>query len=197
MTPMQRKTFRDMVCPIARTLDRVGEWWSILILRDAFLGLTRFDQFRTSLDIAPNMLTRRLSALVEAGLLERKLYSKHPPRYEYLLTDKGRDFWSVLVALMAYGTRHFAQDGAATRLVDSESEKPIDPVFVDRESGRTLDETNVKFVAGPSASPAVRVRMRHAEQRRKKNDGGKEWDEYVSLRRKAPARASRKRSGGR
>ena len=69
---MQRKSFGSMTCPIARSLERVGEWWSILILRDAFRGLTRFDQFQKSLDIAPNMLTRRLNALVECGLLERR-----------------------------------------------------------------------------------------------------------------------------
>ena len=64
---MQRKSFGNMQCPIARSLERVGEWWSILILRDALHGLTRFDQFQKSLDIAPNMLTRRLNALVEGG----------------------------------------------------------------------------------------------------------------------------------
>ncbi|MGH6969013.1 MAG: winged helix-turn-helix transcriptional regulator, partial [Stellaceae bacterium] len=68
---MQRTSFGNMQCPIARSLERVGEWWSILILRDAFHGLTRFDQFQKSLDIAPNILTRRLNALVESGLLER------------------------------------------------------------------------------------------------------------------------------
>src|SRR5271154_4943229 len=108
---MQRKSFGNMHCPIARSLERVGEWWSILILRDAFYGLTRFDQFQTSLGIAPNMLTRRLDALVEAGLLARQLYNKHPPRYEYVLTPRGRDFWPVLVSLMAYGNRHFAKEG--------------------------------------------------------------------------------------
>jgi DNA-binding HxlR family transcriptional regulator len=89
---MQRKTFKNMLCPVARTLDRVGEWWSMLILRDAFHGLARFEQFQTSLEIAPNMLTRRLNALVDSGLLERRRYSEHPPRHEYVLTDKGRDF---------------------------------------------------------------------------------------------------------
>src|SRR3954470_13455385 len=83
---MQRKSFGSMACPIARSLERVGEWWSILILRDAFRGLTRFDQFQKSLDIAPNMLTRRLATLVESGLLERRVYSEHPPRHEYVLT---------------------------------------------------------------------------------------------------------------
>ncbi len=72
-----------MLCPIARSLERVGEWWSMLIMRDALYGMTRFDEFQTSLGIAPNMLTRRLTALVEAGLLERRLYNERPPRYEY------------------------------------------------------------------------------------------------------------------
>ena len=72
---MQRTSYEDMPCPIARSLERVGEWWSILILRDAFAGLTRFDEFQKSLGIAPNMLTRRLASLVEAGMLERRPYS--------------------------------------------------------------------------------------------------------------------------
>ena len=80
---MKRTCFGAMSCPIARGLERVGEWWSILILRDAFAGLTRFDEFQKSLGIAPNMLTRRLTALVEAGMLERHRYSEHPPRDEY------------------------------------------------------------------------------------------------------------------
>ena len=94
---MQRKSFADMTCPIARSLEHVGEWWSMLILRDAFGGMTRFDEFQQSLGIAPNMLTRRLAALVEAGLLERRRYSERPPRDEYVLTERGRDFsrcWS-------------------------------------------------------------------------------------------------------
>ena len=89
---MRRKSFETMPCPIARSLERVGEWWSILILRDAFRGATRFEQFQKSLDIAPNMLTRRLNALVESGLLERRRYSERPPRDEYVLTERGPRF---------------------------------------------------------------------------------------------------------
>jgi DNA-binding HxlR family transcriptional regulator len=77
---MQHKSFRNMPCPIARSLERVGEWWSMLIMRDALHGLSRFDEFQKSLGIAPNMLARRLTALVEAGLLERRRYSARPPR---------------------------------------------------------------------------------------------------------------------
>ena len=104
---MQRTSFADMTCPIARSLEQVGEWWSMLILRDAFAGKTRFDEFRQSLGIAPNMLTRRLASLVEAGMLERRRYSERPPRDEYVLTARGRDFRPVLVELVAFGKRHF------------------------------------------------------------------------------------------
>ena len=104
---MRRKSFEGQQCPIARSLERVGEWWSILILRDAFLGATRFEQFQKSLDIAPNMLTRRLNALVEAGLLERRRYSERPPRDEYLLTERGRDFRPGAVGAARLGQQAF------------------------------------------------------------------------------------------
>src|SRR5471032_3104174 len=104
---MQRTSFEEMACPIARSLERVGEWWSILILRDAFAGKSRFDDFQTSLGIAPNMLTRRLKSLVESGLLERRRYNEKPARFEYVLTEKGRDFRPVLWSLIAWGNKHF------------------------------------------------------------------------------------------
>ncbi len=96
-------------CPIARSMERVSDEWSVLILRDALYGLTRFDEFQKSLGIAPNILTRRLATLVEAGMLERTQYSEHPPRYEYRLTEAGRDFRTVILAMLAWGNRHFAQ----------------------------------------------------------------------------------------
>jgi len=114
---MQHKSFADMACPIARSLEQVGEWWSILILRDAFAGKTQFGEFQQSLGIAPNMLTRRLASLVEAGMLERRPYSTRPPRDEYLLTERGRDFRTVLVALLAFGDRHFAVEGGGGRVL--------------------------------------------------------------------------------
>src|SRR5215470_4382544 len=118
---MQRKSFGRMPCPIARSLERVGEWWSMLIMRDALHGFTRFEQFRDSLGIAPNMLTRRLNALVEAGLLERRRYSEHPPRDEYVPTARGRDLRPVLIALLAWGNRHFTPEGRSVQLIDTKS----------------------------------------------------------------------------
>ncbi len=156
---MRRKSFNAMQCPIARSLERVGEWWSILILRDAFHGLTRFDQFQKSLDIAPNMLTRRLNALVEAGLLERHRYSERPPRDEYLLTARGRDFRPVLWALLAWGNKHFAPEGASVMVVDSATGTPAEPMLVDRNTGRPLAEPAFRSAPGPAADERTKRKL--------------------------------------
>jgi DNA-binding HxlR family transcriptional regulator len=148
-----------MDCPIARSLDRVGEWWSILILRDALGGMTRFEEFSKSLAIAPNMLTRRLNALVDAGLLERRRYSEHPPRHEYIVTARGRDFRPVLIALIAFGNRHFAPEGASVTIVDAVSGAPAEPIMVDRLTGRPLVSSEFELTAGPAASEATKARM--------------------------------------
>ena len=155
---MRRKSFGNMQCPIARSLERVGEWWSILILRDASLGLTRFDEFQESLGIAPNILTRRLNALVETGLLERRRYSERPPRNEYILTKAGRDFRPVLWALLAWGNKHFAPEGPSVVVVDSKTGAQADPVLVDGKSGRPLVEPAFRSAAGPAAECAHRRR---------------------------------------
>lgn len=159
---MRRKSFSGRQCPVARSLERVGEWWSILILRDAFHGLTRFDQFQKSLDISPNMLTRRLNALVDAGLLERRRYSDRPPRDEYVLTERGRDFRPVLWTLIAWGNRHFAPEGASVEIVDRETGVVADPIVVDRNTGEPMTEARFGTVAGPAANAATRARHRGA-----------------------------------
>jgi DNA-binding HxlR family transcriptional regulator len=148
---MQHKGFDKMPCPIARSLERVGEWWSILILRDAFKGVSRFDQFQKSLGIAPNMLTRRLNTLVDSGLLERRLYSEKPPRHEYVLTDRGRDFRPVLWALVAWGNKHFPPAGETVVVVDAETGEQVDPVLVDGRSGRVLRGPEFKVATVPAA----------------------------------------------
>ena len=168
---MQHKSFGEMQCAIARSLERVGEWWSILILRDAFLGLTRIGQFQDSLQIAPNMLTRRLNGLVEAGLLDRRQYSERPPRHEYVLTDLGRDFRPVLWSLLAWGNKHFMPEGHAIDIVDSATGAIADPVLVDRTSGRALAAPDFVSVAGPAAND--RVRRRQAFARANRENGAK------------------------
>ena len=155
---MRRKTFGEMQCPIARSLERVGDWWSILILRDAFYGLTRFDAFEASLGIATSTLTRRLTALVDEGLLMRRAYSEHPPRFEYVLTPTGRDFQPVLLALLGWGNRNFAAEGRSVDLADPRTGAPIDPILVDRATGRPLSD-GVRVVAGPAADAVTRRRL--------------------------------------
>jgi len=159
---MQHKIFGEMQCAIARSLERVGEWWSILILRDAFQGLTRFGQFQASLEIAPNMLTRRLNGLVAAGLLERRQYSARPVRHEYLLTELGRDFRPVLWSLLAWGNKHFMPEGHTVDLVDAETGAVAEPVLVDRLSGRVLAAPEFATAAGPAANDRVRRRQAYA-----------------------------------
>src|SRR5438105_7788424 len=161
---MQRKSFGKMACPIARSLERVGEWWSILIIRDALHGFTRFDEFQKSLNIAPNMLTRRLSALVDAGLLERRRYSERPPRYEYVLTEMGRDFRPVIVAMFAWGNRHFAPEGPSVLLVNKKTQRAADPVLVDRKSGRPVNEEDFVFAACRVASERTRRRYANIDK---------------------------------
>jgi DNA-binding HxlR family transcriptional regulator len=155
---MQRKSFEKMTCPIARSLERVGEWWSMLIMRDALHGMTRFDEFQNSLGIAPNMLTRRLNALVEAGLLERRRYSEHPPRHEYVPTARGRDFRPVLVSLLAWGNKHFAPEGPSVILLNRKTGAAVDPFLADPATGRPVDEPDYTFAPGPVAGPRTRQR---------------------------------------
>jgi len=155
---MQRKSFVDAQCPIARSLERVGEWWSIVILRDAFLGLKRFDEFQDSLGIAPNMLTRRLKGLVAAGLLERRRYQERPARFEYLLTERGRDFRPVLWTLLSWGNRHFAPEGASVQIIDTATGEVADPILVDRRTGKPLATPQFHAAPGPAANSRTRAR---------------------------------------
>ncbi len=164
---MQRTRFDQMSCPIARGLERVGEWWSMLIMRDALAGLTRFDVLQRKLGIAPNMLTRRLAALVEAGLLERRPYSEHPPRFEYVPTACGRDLEPVLLALLAWGNRHFTPEGPRVRVVEAATGRVADPVLTDRATGREVRAPEFVLAATPHptspdapAAPAGRGRRR-------------------------------------
>ncbi len=146
-------------CPCARAIEAVGEWWSILILRDALQGFTRFDEFQRSLGIAPNMLARRLKHLTEAGLFERRIYSERPKRHEYVLTERGRDFFPVVAALVAFGNRHLAPEGQALVLADRESGREVVPAYADAETRQPVNSNNVTVIAGPQASPGMLQRL--------------------------------------
>ncbi|NII55650.1 helix-turn-helix domain-containing protein [Luteibacter sp. SG786] len=132
-------------CAISRGLALVGDAWSALILRDASLGMTQFDQFRTSLGIAPNILSRRLKALTEAGVLEKRRYSERPPRDEYVLTQAGRDFLPILAAMGEWG-RRYNGTGKLSHLVVSETGERVRATVVDEISGRPLRDLPLRLV---------------------------------------------------
>src|SRR4051812_25193734 len=127
-------------CAISRGLAFVGDTWSVLILRDASRGMSQFDQFRTSLGIAPNILSRRLKSLTEAGVLEKRRYSERPPRDEYVLTEAGRDFIPIMAAMAEWG-RTYNGAGRLSQLVDDETGTPIRAVVVNEVTGKPLSAT--------------------------------------------------------
>jgi len=133
-------------CAIARGLALVGDTWSVLILRDASRGMAQFDQFRTSLGIAPNILSRRLKALTEAGVLAKRRYSERPPRDEYVLTEAGREFLPIMAALGEWGRRHNGGGAAMSHLVDDETGEPVRALVVDEASGRPLHQVPMRLV---------------------------------------------------
>ncbi|MGC2167820.1 MAG: helix-turn-helix domain-containing protein [Acidimicrobiales bacterium] len=114
---MERKSFSKMDCSVAQCLEVIGEWWSMLIVRDAFLGVTRFEDFQRRLGISRNILRDRLSTLVDNEVLRRVPYSEHPPRDEYKLTQKGRDLWPVLSAMRQWGDQYAAPNGPPIEVV--------------------------------------------------------------------------------
>jgi DNA-binding HxlR family transcriptional regulator len=101
----------DLDCSIARSLELIGERWSLLVIRDVFIGNRRFDEIQSSLGIARNILASRLTRLLDEGILEKRPYQERPARYEYFLTEKGLDLWPTLVALMAFGDKYMLDEG--------------------------------------------------------------------------------------
>ncbi|MCM2396619.1 helix-turn-helix transcriptional regulator [Rhizobium sp. S95] len=139
------KNLESLPCVIARSLALVGDAWSMLIMRDVHAGLTRFDEIRKNLGIAPTMLTSRLASLTEEGLLEKRRYSERPPRDEYLLTEAGRDLLPVLFALAAWGGKHRG-GGEFTRFFDAEAGTEIDPVTIDRTTGAEIGTRPIRII---------------------------------------------------
>lgn len=135
----------DSPCPIARGIACFGDAWSLLILRDALNGVTRFDDFRKRLGIAPTVLTKRLSDLTEEGLMEKVRYLEHPPRDEYRLTAAGRDVLPVLFMIAAWGRRHRGS-GALVRYLDAATGRDLEPVAVDRVTGEDIGSRPIQVV---------------------------------------------------
>lgn len=131
-------------CPVARALDVVGEWWSLLVIRDAIRGTTRFDDFLASLRIARNVLSTRLRMLVERGVLERRLYQLSPPRHEYVLTEKGRSLGAVLMALASWGDRWEPNGLPPIRIVDVATGDEVEQILVSARTGQRVPPDRVR-----------------------------------------------------
>jgi DNA-binding HxlR family transcriptional regulator len=148
---MQRKSFEGMNCSVAQTLEVVGEWWTMLIVRDCFLGVTRFDDFHQRLGISRNILTDRLEHLVEHGVVVRVPYQEHPVRYDYRLTDKGRDLWLVLTAMREWGDRWEASDGPPIVVEHKACRHETTVVPTCSSCGEPVDARSVRALAGPGS----------------------------------------------
>lgn len=145
---MRRTSFSDMSCSIARCLEQVGDWWTLLIVREAFFGTRRFGEFQSHLGIAPNVLSARLHGLVQHGILQAMAESENGRVLDYRLTDKGRDLFPIVIALLQWGDRHApAPEGPPVQIVDRENGRPIAALQVRSDDGRVLQARDVRVRA--------------------------------------------------
>ena len=154
---MRRTRFDDWPCPIARTTDLIGDWWTPMVMREAFVGRRRFEEFQSSLDVPRAVLTARLSRLVDEGMLERVEYQSNPPRFEYRLTPKGLAFWDVLAAMWRWGSDWMWPDGqeAPVVLKDRETGDVVTPLVIDEHTGDPLDIRRLRMGRNPAVNPAA------------------------------------------
>ena len=156
---MRRTRFDDADGPIARTTDLIGDWWTPLVMREAFAGRRRFDDFQQALGVPRAVLAQRLSRLVDEGLLTKVAYEEHPPRFEYRLTDKGRAFWDVLAAMWRWGSDWLWEDGEhpVFELADRETGETVRPRVVDELTGEPLDvrRLRIRVPRRPADGPAA------------------------------------------
>jgi DNA-binding HxlR family transcriptional regulator len=146
-----------LACPVARSLSVIGDRWSILVLRDAFLGVRRFEQFQTSLRCSPHALSTRLAKLVRHGVLERRPYQRRPVRYEYRLTEKGRDLYPVITGLLGWGDRWMATDGERPLyLVHGDCGHETTPTLTCSACGDALDPRRVRPILADRADDVRR-----------------------------------------
>jgi DNA-binding HxlR family transcriptional regulator len=153
---VRRTRFDDWPCPIARTTDLIGDWWTPLVMREAFSGRRRFEEFQSALDAPRAVLTARLNRLCEEGMLERVEYQSNPPRFEYRLTPKGMAFWDVLAAMWRWGSDWLWPEGqeAPVVLKDRETGETVAPLVIDEHTGQPLDIRRLRMGRNPAAAPA-------------------------------------------
>lgn len=156
---MQRTRFHRWPCPIARAADVFGDPWTPIVMREAFFGCRRFEQFQQRLGVSRATLGQRLGRLVDEGMLEKVPYQEKPVRHEYRLTDKGRAFFDVLAAMWRFGDDWlFRRDSGPVRMIDRDSGTEIRPVVVDETSGRRIDLRRVAVELrddAPGPAPAA------------------------------------------
>lgn len=151
---MKLKSFEHFNCSLAQTLSVIGEHWTLLIIRDAFFGLRRFDQFQNSLGIARNVLSDRLKKLVQAEVLQKSDGPGHP---EYRLTDKGLALQPIMIAMTQWGDTYLPHpDGKRISFVDRQNGKPIKPVGIYSAEGKRLKPKEIKATAGPALRDTTR-----------------------------------------
>lgn len=163
---MKNEALLKAPCPIARSLGRVGDGWTMMVLRDAFSGLTRFDEFQKSCNVAPNILSRRLKDMVGDGLLVKVVYSSTPPRHEYHLTEKSRELYPLMLVLAAWGNRHYGEGQPKMQLVDIASGRPVTAMMIDKETGQPLTSDRYEIVPGSAAGARLRYRHDYILQKR-------------------------------
>jgi DNA-binding HxlR family transcriptional regulator len=155
---MLGNAYDSQTCSIAAALEVVGERWSLLIVRDVFLGLRRFDEIQADLGIARNVLHTRLAKLVERGVLEKHLYQERPARWEYRLTGKGLDLWPTVVSLMHWGDRYAAPAGPPVLLEHRGCGGAVDSHRICETCGARLSAPDVRARRGPGAREDRRLR---------------------------------------
>ena len=138
-------------CSISRPLAVLGERWTLLVIKEAFLGVKRFEDMQRDLGVARNVLADRLQKLVGEGILERRRYEDRPPRFEYKLTAKGRDLYPVLVSIMRWGDRYTAESGAPVRLIHEKCGHEAEPRLTCSHCGEEIDPREMRPEAGPGA----------------------------------------------
>ncbi|MCI3133636.1 winged helix-turn-helix transcriptional regulator [Phenylobacterium aquaticum] len=154
---MRAKSFAGMRCSVAGALEMIGDRWTLLLLRDLGLGLSRYDEFQASTGIPNTTLSMRLKGLEQNGIVERTRYQERPPRDAYRLTEKGRDLWTVITALREWGDRWDASGyGAPTiEVVDRDSGRELRLALVDPQTGQAVAQDRVKYRPGPGADGEV------------------------------------------
>jgi DNA-binding HxlR family transcriptional regulator len=167
ITLVLKREYPDQDCSAAYSLELIGERWTLLVIRDIFGGLRRFDQIQEDLGVARNVLASRLQRLVDEGILERRPYSTNPPRDEYFLTEKGIDLWPVLVTMMRWGDRHAEWPrGAPVLVVHRDCGGQMDDHFICERCGKRMGPRDATAAPGPGATEraAARTRLRGPER---------------------------------